>query len=107
MPRPRKRRRCHRFQGDRVFKPRSIPMTDLSVVRLGLDEMEAMRLCDLGGDDQETAGERMGVSRGTVQRLLKSGRAKVVQALLESSALIIEGGEGDAALHTDHERAWA
>lgn len=82
-------------------------MTDLAIIRLGLDEMEAMRLCDLGGDDQETAGERMGVSRGTVQRLLKSGRAKVVQALLESSALIIEGGEGDAALHPDNERAWA
>jgi len=90
-----------------VFKPRSIPMTELAVIRLGLDELEALRLCDLDGNDQESAGALMGVSRGTVQRLLKSARAKVVRALLESSALIIEGGEGDAGLHTDHERAGA
>lgn len=90
MPRPRKRRRCRRFEGDRVFKPRSIPMTDLDTIRLGLDELEAMRLCDLESLDQESAGRRMGVSRGTVQRLLGSGRTKVLRALLESAALIVE-----------------
>lgn len=96
MPRPRKRRRCRRFEGDRVFKPRSIPMPELSVVRLALDELEAMRLCDVDHHDQEAAGARMGVSRGTVQRLVASGRAKVVTALVESAALIIEGGEHEA-----------
>ncbi len=101
MPRPRKRRRCRRFEGDRVFKPRSIPMSEIETLRLGLDELEAMRLCDLEGCEQEVAGERMAVSRGTVQRLLKSGRAKVVQALLDSSALVIEKGESDEALHSD------
>jgi predicted DNA-binding protein (UPF0251 family) len=92
VPRPRKRRRCRKFDGDRVFKPRSIPMTELAVIRLGLDEVEAMRLCDLDDHDQESAGARMGVSRGTVQRLLASGRAKVLRALLQSAALVIEGG---------------
>jgi len=100
VPRPRKERRCHRFEGDRVFKPRSIPMTELAVVRLGLDELEAMRLCDLDGHDQEAAGARMGVSRGTVQRLLEAGRGKVVRALLESAALVIEGGN-DETVHAD------
>lgn len=101
MPRPRKHRRCRRYDGDRVFKPRSIPMRDLAEVRLGLDELEAMRLCDLEGYEQESAGVRMGVSRGTVQRLVKSGRAKVVRALIDSSALIIEKGETHAAVHSD------
>lgn len=101
MPRPRKRRQCRRFDGDRIFKPRSIPMSELETLRLGLDELEAMRLCDLEGCEQELAGERMGVSRGTVQRLLKSGRAKVVQALLDSSALVIEKGESDETVHSD------
>lgn len=101
MPRPRKRRHCRRFQGDRVFKPRSIPMSDLQVVRLGVDELEALRLCDLEGNEQESAGARMGVSRGTVQRMLKSGRAKVVRALLDSSALVIEKGENGEAVHSD------
>ena len=93
MARPRKHRNCRRFDGDQVFKPRSIPMTDLEIVRLEIDELEAMRLCDLEGHDQESAGERMGVSRGTVQRLVKSGREKLVRALVDSSAVVIEKGD--------------
>ncbi len=90
MPRPRKRRRCRRFAGDRVFKPRSIPMPELQIVRLDLAELEAMRLCDLERFEQQAAGDRMRISRGTVQRLLKSGRAKVVEALVTSAALVIQ-----------------
>lgn len=59
-------------------------------VELGLDEVEAMRLVDLLGKDQAAAGAEMGISRGTVQRLLYSGRAKVVQALLEGRPIRLE-----------------
>ena len=92
MPRPKKRRRCRAYDGDRVFKPRSIPMSQLEVIRLELAELEALRLCDLEGLDQEAAGLRIEVSRGTVQRMLKEGRRKVVEALVNSSALVIERG---------------
>jgi len=101
LPRPRKRRYCREFDGDRVFKPRSIPMTELERIGLRMDELEALRLCDAEGLDQTAAGARMGVSRGTVQRLVKSGRAKVVRALVTSAALVIEGGATDAGLHAD------
>lgn len=101
MPRPRKQRFCRAFAGDRVFKPRSIPMTELAHIRLELGELEAMRLCDVEGLEQEQAGDRMGVSRGTVQRLLASGRAKVVQAILQPAALLIEKGVSDEDLHAD------
>jgi predicted DNA-binding protein (UPF0251 family) len=67
-------------------------MTQLDTISLGLDELEAIRLCDLEELDQEAAGARMGVSRGTVQRLVQTGRAKVARALVESRALVIEGG---------------
>ena len=66
-------------------------MRELPTIALGLDELEAMRLCDLEDHDQEAAGRRM---RGTVQRLLQSARAKVVRALVESAALVIEGDPG-------------
>jgi uncharacterized protein len=89
VPRPRKHRRCRRFAGDPVFKPRSIPLRDLEVIRLDLAELEAMRLCDLESVDQTEAGSRMGVSRGTVQRLVKSARAKVASALVRNAALLI------------------
>lgn len=101
MPRPPKLRRCRRFEGERVFKPLATPMAELATIQLGLDELEALRLCDVEGHDQAGAGERMGVSRGTVQRLLKSGRSKLVRVLLETSALIIERGDENAAVHTD------
>lgn len=90
MPRPCKPRCCRLFQGDPVFKPRGIPMRDLAVVHLRLDELEALRLCDLEGHTQQQAAERMGVSRGTVQRLLEGGRSRVVSALVTSSALVID-----------------
>ena len=52
-------------------------------------EIEAMRLVDLEGLSQEEAGERMGVSRGTVWRLLQSARRKVTQAITEGRSLFI------------------
>jgi predicted DNA-binding protein (UPF0251 family) len=67
-------------------------MPELEVLHLGEDELEALRLCDVEGLHQALAGDRMGVSRGTVQRLLKSGRATLVQALVENKALIIGTG---------------
>jgi predicted DNA-binding protein (UPF0251 family) len=70
-----------------VLKPRGIPLPDVKVHWLALDEFEAMRLCDLEGLSQIEAGERMQISRGTVQRLLESGRRKVMQALLANQGL--------------------
>lgn len=98
MPRPRKRRRCRAYNGDRVYKPRSVPMKQLEITRLALSELEAMRLCDVENHDQEEAGRRMGVSRGSVQRMLKSGRAKIASAILESRALLIGDENGQEGL---------
>ena len=73
-------------------------MPELDTISLALDELEAMRLCDLEDHDQATAGRQMGVSRGTIQRLLASGRAKVLRALTQSAALIIEEDGSHEAL---------
>jgi predicted DNA-binding protein (UPF0251 family) len=67
-------------------------MPDLQLLSLGEDELEALRLCDLEGLDQTSAGERMGISRGTVQRMVKNGRATLIRAVVENAALIIGGG---------------
>ncbi len=55
-------------------------------------EIEALRLVDLEDLSQEEAGVRMGVSRGTIWRLLQNGRRKVAKALTEGCPLIIAGG---------------
>jgi predicted DNA-binding protein (UPF0251 family) len=52
-------------------------------------EIEVLRLVDLEDFSQEEAGEKMGVSRGTVWRLLQSARQKTAQALTESRPLHI------------------
>ena len=52
-------------------------------------EVEALRLVDLEGLSQEEAGERMGVSRGTVWRFLQSARKKTAQALTEGRPLFM------------------
>ncbi len=64
-------------------------MSELEVVYLQADELEAARLCDLLDLTQEEAGERMGVSRGTVQRLLTGARKKTAQALVEGRAIVL------------------
>ncbi len=58
-------------------------------ILLQASELEAMRLVDSEGLDQEEAGQRMEISRGTVWRLLQSGRKKVVTALTENRPLTI------------------
>jgi predicted DNA-binding protein (UPF0251 family) len=52
-------------------------------------EVEAQRLVDLEGLSQAEAGEKMGVSRGTVWRLLQAARKKVAQSLAESRPLLV------------------
>ena len=79
----------------RLLKPRGIAMQAVPIHWIKFDEFEAMRLCDAEGLSQIEAGERMKVSRGTVQRLLESGRRKVVQALLANQGL----GLGNAPEH--------
>lgn len=90
MPRCKKERCCRRFNGEMIFKPIAIPLKELAEVKIGLDEFEAMRLCDVEELDQAQAGERMGVSRGTIQRLLSSGRKKLISAFLHSAAIRIQ-----------------
>lgn len=73
-----------------MFKPLGLPMSVLESLHLGIDELEAMRLCDLEGLDQREAGVRMEVSRGTVQRLLRRGRRKVVEAVVKNRTLVVD-----------------
>lgn len=65
-------------------------MSEVEQIVISRDELEALRLCD--GDDltQEQAGKRMGVSRGTVQRILAVARKKVARVLTEGKEVVFE-----------------
>jgi len=67
-----------------------MPMSEVKQIPLSRDELEALKLCDVDDLTQEEAGSRMGVSRGTVQRILSAGRKKVAMALTQGGAIVFE-----------------
>jgi len=92
MPRPKKKRCIYNDPGLRYFKPRGIPLTELNIICLGLDEYEAIRLSDLLGMSQIEAAKNMNISRGTYQRILKSAHSKIAEALDKNYAIELKGG---------------
>jgi uncharacterized protein len=92
MPRPRKTRF---IQGDtpvRYYKPQGIPLADLIEMVLPLDGLEALRLADAEGMEQDEAAKLMGISRSTFSRLIAEARGAVATALTRGWALRIDGG---------------
>ena len=75
------------------FKPRGVALSSLKEVNLSLDELEALRLVDLAGQEQTIAAKKMAISQSTLQRTLVRARKKVAQALVEGQAIKIKGGE--------------
>ena len=71
----------------RIFRPH--PESESEPVILEPDELEVMRLVDLEDLSQEEAGEKMGISRGTIWRLLKSARRKTTLALTDGRTIRI------------------
>ena len=92
MARPKKHRRVAFNPAISYFKPRGIPMRDLSEVRLTVDEREAIRLADLLGMSHEEAGRHMNVSRATFGRIVQQARKVVADALINGKAINVEGG---------------
>jgi len=89
-PRCKKPRHCRCTFKGKAFKPTGIPMSEVKQTSLSRDELEALKLCDLDDLTQEEAGNRMGVSRGTVQRILSAARKKVAAALTRGEAIVFE-----------------
>ena len=89
-PRYKKPRVCGCPMKGKAFKPAGVPLKEIEKIALYRDELEALKLCDMDGLTQEEAGEKMGISRGTVQRLLSEARRKTATALAECKALVLE-----------------
>ena len=59
------KRRVPCFPKTTYYKPREIPLCDLETNNLSIEELEAIRLCDLLQIEQNEAADRMGISRKT------------------------------------------
>jgi predicted DNA-binding protein (UPF0251 family) len=92
VPRPTKPRWVEFVPSVTYFKPAGVPIAGLDQVTLGVDEVEAIRLKDYVGLDQEECAMRMNLAQSTFQRMLTGARTKVASALVDGKALRIEGG---------------
>lgn len=92
MPRPPKCRRVEHEPTFTYFKPAGIPKQELEELVLTVVELEAVRLKDMEGFEQEECALRMQISRPTFQRILAVARGKLAEALVEGKAIRVEGG---------------
>jgi uncharacterized protein len=92
MPRPKLCRRICFNHTARYFKPQGIPLCSLEEVELSLEEMEAIRLKNVQGLEQNEAALKMKTSQSTFQRILASAYKKISEALVEGKAIKINVG---------------
>lgn len=93
MPRPRKGRMVSAHPRVSLFTPQGVPPWEVQEVTVPVEGLEALRLADYEGLDQEEAAACMGVSRPTFSRVLTAARAVVAQALVKGWAIRVEGGD--------------
>ena len=89
MSRPRIYRRIRCRLGACYFKPQGIPMIDLELVEITMEEAEALRLKHLLRLEQIEAAKKMGISQPTFQRTLQSAYKKIAEALIKGKAIKI------------------
>ncbi|KEI15298.1 MULTISPECIES: DUF134 domain-containing protein [Clostridium] len=93
MARPKKCRRIEFIPKNTYFIPTGKRRCKIQETKLQLEELEAMRLKDIEGLNQEECAERMQVSRQTFQNIIDSARKKVAIALTNGNAINISGGD--------------
>ena len=64
-----------------------------SEVKLHRDEAETIRLIDVEGLNQEETAKKMEVSRITIQRIYKSARQKIADAIINGKIITLERGD--------------
>jgi len=64
-------------------------MRSLDVVELSMEELEALRLKNILGFNQNQCAKKMKTSQSTFQRILSSAYKKVTEALVEGKAIRI------------------
>ncbi len=89
MPRPLRCRRILFNPSVTYYKPAGIPIRALEEVELRMDEVEALRLCDLLGLKQDEAAEKMKISQPTFNRILSNARKKIADAIINGKAIKI------------------
>ncbi|AFS77493.1 hypothetical protein UPF0251 [Gottschalkia acidurici 9a] len=105
MARPKKCRRVEFFPENTSFIPLGKPKCSIESVTLKIEELEAIRLKDMEGLNQEECAKSMEVSRQTFQNIIYNAHKKIAIALTEGKAIEISGGHyttGDCKFKCKH-----
>jgi uncharacterized protein len=100
MPRPTRNRKVVNPPQMSGFKPFGMPLCELKVLELQFDEYESINLVNYQDLSQDTAAERMGISRPTFTRVYNRALKKIAKAFVEGIAIKIEGG------NVEFEKQW-
>ncbi len=98
MPRPPKIRTVEYLPSVRAFRPDMKNSGDVEEIILSVEELEAVRLKDIEGLEQEECAESMRISRPTFRRVLMYAREKIARALVYGKVLKIKGGSFELAI---------
>jgi len=98
--RPKRRRRVREHPPTLRYEPVGIPEQSGRLVRINLDEAEALRLADLEAIYHEEAAALMDVSRSTYGRILESARHKVALALWGGLPIVIDPATMEVQKHS-------
>jgi len=90
--RPQKCRFVKESPSINYYKPRGVPISELDVVELTIDEFEAVRLADYKNLYQLDAAKKMGVSRQTFGRIIALAHQKIGDSIVNGKAIKIDGG---------------
>ncbi|NCU28174.1 MAG: DUF134 domain-containing protein [Candidatus Moranbacteria bacterium] len=71
------------------FKPQGVPISNLEIIEVSMEEIEAYRLRHVEKLEQIQAGEKMKTSTSTYQRILYSAYEKIGDALINGKAIKI------------------
>ncbi len=89
MVRPRLCRKISFNPNITYFKPQGVPMRNLEIVELSIEEIEAYRLRHIDDLEQKEAADKMHTSQSTYQRILYSAYKKIADALINAKAIKI------------------
>jgi uncharacterized protein len=89
MSRPRSYRKVCFCPRVTYFKPQGVPLRNLKVIELTVEETEALRLKNVKNLKQVECAKKMKTSQSTFQRILSSAYKKLSTAVIEGAAIKI------------------
>ena len=89
MPRPRLCRKIRSNPDVFFYKPQGVPLRNLKIIELTLEEWETLRLKNVENLDQNQSAKKMSTSQSTFQRIFTIAQKKISVAIIKGMAIRI------------------